>query len=817
MPNNTARHRVSAPARKQDAFAMLETLEDRRLMSVALATVETVPVPSSGDSADDIAVWVHPTDSNKSTIIGTNKGSGGGLVVYDLSGKQLGYFQDGKMNNVDVRYGVKLGSQKIDIAIASNRSSGGSVSVYKINPNTRLLENVSARTLNTGMSGNVYGATLYQSAKTGKLYAFVSSRSGGNVEQWELFDNGAGKIDGKIVRTFNVGTTSEGMTADDETGILYVGEESVAVWKYNAEPDGGTARTQLDKTGSGGNLTTDIEGVAIYKMPDGKGYILVSSQGSDDFAVYDRITQKYIGRFEVGDGAIDKVTNSDGIDVTSASLGNAFSKGMFITQDGSNPGGNQNFKFVPWESIASGLSLKVDNSYNPRGTSNPAPNPNPTPIPEEEEEEETQPDPTPVTGAIKVNFQPASTSTPSGYLADTGTIFGDRGQYSYGWNESNLQTRDRNAANSLDQRYDTLNHMQMYGARKWEIDLPNGVYTVKLVAGDAGYNNSVYSINVEGKRVINGAPTDSQRWLEGTATVTVADGRLSVTNGSGAVNNKINFIEITPANGNLPAPTPNPTVPDPDPDPTPSPVPAPNPNPSTAKPGPNNTGPTNVKLLKASGSIKVTQDGAVVENVDVTGNILVYAKNVTIRNFRVTSSGYYGIKVFEGGSATIEHGEISGTAASGALLTGYDFTARYLNIHHAGTDGINPRQNNVIENNWVHHLGLNPSAHADAVQMTHGSNLVFRNNFFDIPKGVVETKSNAAFILKEDSGPISNILIEHNWMNGGNYTIYARDIDGLRIVDNRFGRDFNYGPKSIDRAEEWSGNVWDDTGAAINL
>ena len=53
-------------------------------------------------------------------------------------------------------------------------------------------------------------------------------------------------------------------------------------------------------------------------------------------------------------------------------------------------------------------------------------------------------------------------------------------------------------------------------------------------------------INAESTRVVSGTPTSSRRWIEGTATIRVADGRLTVTNGTGAINNKINFIEITP-------------------------------------------------------------------------------------------------------------------------------------------------------------------------------------------------------------------------------------------------------------------------------
>ena len=55
----------------------------------------------------------------------------------------------------------------------------------------------------------------------------------------------------------------------------------------------------------------------------------------------------------------------------------------------------------------------------------------------------------------------------------------------YGWNADNTaQARDRNSARSPDQAYDTLTHMQRPANPNavWEIALPNGTYSVRLVA-----------------------------------------------------------------------------------------------------------------------------------------------------------------------------------------------------------------------------------------------------------------------------------------------------------------------------------------------
>jgi hypothetical protein len=55
----------------------------------------------------------------------------------------------------------------------------------------------------------------------------------------------------------------------------------------------------------------------------------------------------------------------------------------------------------------------------------------------------------------------------------------------------------------------------------------------------------VAAINRSTTRAVNGTPTSAQRWIEGTVTVSVADGRLTASSGSGVVNNKLNFIEVT--------------------------------------------------------------------------------------------------------------------------------------------------------------------------------------------------------------------------------------------------------------------------------
>jgi 3-phytase len=108
---------------------------------------------------------------------------------------------------------------------------------------------------------------------------------------------------------------------------------------------------------NGSVLTADLEGLAIYDKGNGTGYLIASSQGSDEFVLFDRISGAQRGRFRIASGAVDGVTHTDGIDVTSDFLGSTYPTGMFVAQDDRNDTGNQNFKLVPWTVISNALRL----------------------------------------------------------------------------------------------------------------------------------------------------------------------------------------------------------------------------------------------------------------------------------------------------------------------------------------------------------------------------------------------------------------------------------------------------------------------------
>jgi hypothetical protein len=191
-------------------------------------------------------------------------------------------------------------------------------------------------------------------------------------------------------------------------------------------------------------------------------------------------------------------------------------------------------------------------------------------------------------------------------------------------------------------------------------------------------------------------------------------------------------------------------------------------------------------------------------------------------NFRIDSGTHYGIWVKPGYSnIVIEDGEIT-NATSALLYTQSPTTARRLYLHYAGADGMKIESNNtLIEHCFMEDIGVSslvPDAHADGNQTRGGSNVTFRYNNFDMPKGVSGIDPNRIQMLHDTSDGksstnFSNFVLEHNWLNGGNYTVTC--LSGVVYRDNFFGRDYNYGVRAGNGGCVWANNRWDDTGALV--
>ncbi len=153
----------------------------------------------------------------------------------------------------------------------------------------------------------------------------------------------------------------------------------------------------------------------------------------------------------------------------------------------------------------------------------------------------------------RIDFGPTGFTPASGYVADTGLVFGNRNGLTYGWNvDRSTQGRERNAI--ADQRFDTFMHMAPGGVGAtsgvWEIAVPNGTYHVRIGMGDPSFVDQTNHILVE-----NIAVDDPDEFFGGSNAgsdldeyqlkVTVSDGRLTIRGRGDHRNPKISFIDVT--------------------------------------------------------------------------------------------------------------------------------------------------------------------------------------------------------------------------------------------------------------------------------
>jgi 3-phytase len=319
---------------------------------VSLGTVdvpargETAPVGTANDdAADDPAIWIDARNTARSLIVATDKKAG--LYVYGLDGKVRSQTAAGRVNNVDLR---QVGDRVIVAASDRNDAANGRIALYELVPASGALKPLGV--LPAG-PGEAYGICLWQPPR-GALNAFVVMKDG-SINQIEL---GLGRSpSAAIVRRMKLATQSEGCVADDRTGVLYVAEEDVGIWRFGARKTASVTPVPVAKV-DGQRLFADVEGLAIAASGARGGYLVASSQGDNAYVLYRLPDLGYAGRFRiVASRTIGGTSETDGIEVTTARLP-GFPGGLFIAQDGDNAPAAQNFKLVPWASVKRALDVR---------------------------------------------------------------------------------------------------------------------------------------------------------------------------------------------------------------------------------------------------------------------------------------------------------------------------------------------------------------------------------------------------------------------------------------------------------------------------
>jgi len=308
------------------------------------ATAETDPVDTAADAADDPAIWRNRADPANSLVIGTDKKAG--IHVYSLTGRRLSFTPAARLNNVDLR---EIGTRVV--AAASDRADETQAHVSLFTLDTRAAKLVPIGRYPVG-PGEAYGMCLWTRAKDKAMFGFVVMKDG-RIDQVRI-DMSTPRPVVTTVRSMKLGTQAEGCVVDDRTGLLYVAEEDVGLWRFAADPTAPTTATPIAKV-DGRTLVADAEGLALAPAGRTGGYLVASSQGDNAYILYRLPNVTYAGRFRIGGGPHDGTSDTDGIELMLGDFGPAYRQGLFVAQDGDNAPDTQNFKYVSWAAVRRAL------------------------------------------------------------------------------------------------------------------------------------------------------------------------------------------------------------------------------------------------------------------------------------------------------------------------------------------------------------------------------------------------------------------------------------------------------------------------------
>jgi hypothetical protein len=295
-----------------------------------------------------------------------------------------------------------------------------------------------------------------------------------------------------------------------------------------------------------------------------------------------------------------------------------------------------------------------------------------------------------------------------------------------------------------------------------------------------------------------------------TPTATAATGAAATTPGVPPGTEATPSLEVSPA-ASLPAPAAAP--------PTTETAGTAPPRPrATGHPNASNTGVPPGTALAPSGPITTTQDGQVIDALDVDGQIHVVHDDVVVRRTRVRNPGAEAIWLDpQRHGLLVEDCELDGhgntTAAAAVAYARY--TIRRCDIHHFG-EGLAAFGDVTAEGNWLHDFTdfIGEGAHQDGIQVEFGDDVVLRHNT------VMQNVEGANAAIWVSGQPHSNVVIEDNLVAGANFAVGAGSQPGVRVVNNRVSRAYYpdggaWGPFTYTSGVQMSGNVWHETGQSV--
>ena len=318
--------------------------------------------------ADDPAIWINKNNPADSLILGTDKNTNGALYVFDLAGRIiLEKTVNGlnSPNNVDVEYGLLISGTPVDIAVVTERGAER-LRVYRL-PDMTPIDNGGIPVFTGEKYREPMGIALYKRPRDGAVFAIVSRKKAAAEDrylwQYLLEDDGRGGVTGTKVREFGFFSGKreiEAVSVDDELGYLYYCDERAGIRKYHADPSAANANVELafmDTSGYGG----DNEGISIYKINDGTGYLIVSDQGANRFYIYPREGAPGNPHQHAVVKSVHLSTHeSDGSDMANTAIHASFPAGLFVAMSN-----ERTFHYYSWTDIAGSDLIIAPNGVKP--------------------------------------------------------------------------------------------------------------------------------------------------------------------------------------------------------------------------------------------------------------------------------------------------------------------------------------------------------------------------------------------------------------------------------------------------------------------
>ena len=220
----------------------------------------------------------------------------------------------------------------------------------------------------------------------------------------------------------------------------------------------------------------------------------------------------------------------------------------------------------------------------------------------------------------------------------------------------------------------------------------------------------------------------------------------------------------------------------------------------------------------------ISTNGAVIQNQEITGQMVVNASNVTFDCVKINANGaQYGITCLTTncGGLLVEDSEIYNTTSTGFILKGRPgsiATARRIHVHTSVRDTMKIRGDALLIDSYVH-VEPTPGSHNDAIQIESGSNIDIRNNTIHGPLN----EQTSAILAKSDFGIINNLRIYGNQFSGGTHTVYS--VNGgfgqptnVIVANNQWVSDsWKFSPASFEtnasHCLEWYGNTFSAGGS----